>query len=139
MIYLFSILLLLGALVSAGIFFYTLYALFWNAKYIPLKKIEMKPIILKRIYRVIRNVFLQAKLFKDRSGGIMHAIMFWGFIAFGAYSLSFFYRGFFPDSHLIPAGVLKDAIFFTVDIFAAVLIADVIYSVFRRWIIKIPR
>ncbi len=137
--YLFSALLLGGLIAAVLLFFYTLYSIFWNAIKIPLRKKKMRAVVGRRVYLVVRNVFLQAKLLKDLSGGIMHAIMFWGFIAFAAYSATFFYGGIFPGKSLLPPGPFTDAIFFTVDIFAAVLIADVIYSVVRRWIIKIPR
>lgn len=137
--YLFSILLLAGVVISVLLFLYTLYSLAWNAFRIPLKKVKMKPNLGRRLYYVIRNVFLQAKLFKELSGGIMHALMFWGFIAFAGYSLSFFYTGIFPGKTLIPPGAFADAVFFTVDILAIILLADVIYSVLRRWVIKIPR
>ena len=139
MIYLFSILLLIGVAFALGSFLYTIYSLAWNLFKIPQKKNPMKLILGTRIYRVIRNVFLQGKLFKDRTGGIFHALMFWGFVAFAGYSASFFFTGFFPGRTLIPGGILSDAVFFTVDLFAVIVIADVINAIFRNWIIRVPR
>ena len=137
--YLFSILLLAGVIISILLFLYTVYSLLWYAFKIPQKKVKMKANVGRRLFYVIRNVFLQGKLFKDLSGGIMHAIMFWGFIAFAGYSLSFFFTGLLPGKTLIPPGGFADAVFLTVDILAVILIADVIYAVLRRWVIKIPR
>lgn len=137
--YLSSILLLAGLLAAAASFFYTLYSIFWNALRIPEKKIKMGLSIGRRIYLTIRNVLLQGKLFKDSSGGIMHALMFWGFVAFAGYSATFFARGIVPSYQLIPAGLFKDVLFLTVDIFALIVIVDVGYAVLRRWVIKVPR
>lgn len=137
--YLFSIILLVATLAALGLFLRTIYSLAWNMFKIPQKKLKMKLILPRRIYRVIRNVFLQGKLFKDVPGGIFHSLMFWGFVAFGGYSLSFFYSGFFPGHSLIPGGILSDAVFFTVDLFAVIVILDVINATFRNWVIKVPR
>ncbi|EQD75403.1 conserved hypothetical protein, membrane, partial [mine drainage metagenome] len=98
----------------------------------------MKLDIGRRFYTLIKNVFLQAKLFKDPYAGIMHALMFWGFIVFGAYSVDFFYVSIF-SAQLFSAGILTDLIFFTVNIFALVVIVDVIYAAIRRWGIKVKR
>lgn len=139
MVYLFSMLLIFGIAIAFGSFLFTIYTLLWNAARIPQKRNRMQLILGTRIYRVIRNVFLQGKLFKDKSGGIFHALMFWGFVAFAGYSASFFYTGLFPGNTLLPAGILSNAIFFTVDIFSVIVIADVIYAAIRNWVIKIPR
>ncbi|MCL4315105.1 MAG: (Fe-S)-binding protein [Candidatus Thermoplasmatota archaeon] len=136
---LFSALLIAGLAISAASFIYTLYSIFWNAVKIPEKPYRIKASIGRRAYITIRNVLLQGKLFKERSGGIMHALMFWGFIAFGAYSATFFARGIDPSFQLIPPGEIKNVIFLTVDVFALVVLIDVFYAFLRRWVIKIPR
>lgn len=136
---LFSALLLTGLVISALSFIYTLYSIFWNAIKIPEKPYKLKASVGRRIYITVRNVLLQGKLFKERSGGIMHALMFWGFIAFGAYSATFFAKGIDASYQLIPAGEIKNIIFLTVDIFAILVLVDVFYAFLRRWVIKIPR
>uniref|UniRef100_UPI0023F540DC hypothetical protein n=1 Tax=Metallibacterium scheffleri TaxID=993689 RepID=UPI0023F540DC len=78
-----SVLVLAGILIAVFAFFYKLYEILWDAIKIPLKKPRMKLDLGRRIYILIRNVFLQGKLFKDPFAGIMHALMFWGFIVFG--------------------------------------------------------
>ena len=133
-----SILVLAGILIAVFAFFYKLYEILWDALKIPLKKPRMKLDLGRRIYILIRNVFLQAKLFKDPFAGIMHALMFWGFIVFGAYSVDFFYVTIFGHQLFSP-GILTDIIFFTVNIFAGIVIADVIYAAVRRWGLKIKR
>lgn len=137
--YLFSAVLLAGLIFSIGAFIYSLYEYAWDMFKIPLREKKMKLMFWTRIYLVIKNVFLQRKLFKDLSGGIMHAIMFWGFIAFGFYSLDVILTGIIPSYHYFITGLAANIMFFTVDIFAFVVLLAVVYSVIRRWVIKIPR
>ncbi len=139
MLYLFSVLLLIAVLAAVGLFLYSIYENAWNMFRVPLKKISMPVDILRRIYLVIRNVFLQGKLLKEAGGGVMHFLFFWGFITFAFYSSYFFLKGIDPSFGFFLSGPLEYAVFFTVDIFAAIMIADVFYSVYRRWIRKIKR
>lgn len=136
---LFSELLLVGVVVSVFLFFYSLYQYAWNMIKIPLKKPSLKLILGRRIYAVIKNVLLQRKLFKDLSGGIMHSLLFWGFVAFAAYSTDFIATGIDPSFTFFLSGPLEYIVFFAVDIFAFVVLADVLYAFTRRWIIKVPR
>ncbi|MEM0138684.1 MAG: (Fe-S)-binding protein [Thermoplasmatales archaeon] len=139
--YLSSALLLFGIVISAGLFFWSVFKLLWYMIKIPgkLEAGRVRPKILLRIWLGIRNILLQGKLFKDISGGIMHALMFWGFLAFASYSIDFFATGIDPSFHFFFSGILEDIIFFTVDIFALVVAADVVYAVIRRWVLKIKR
>ena len=48
-----------------------------------------------RIKRVIDEFFLQKKVLKQRFiPGLMHALVFWGFIAFSLITIDHFFRGF---------------------------------------------
>ncbi|MGC8645319.1 MAG: (Fe-S)-binding protein [Thermoplasmata archaeon] len=137
--YLSSLLLLAGVLIAAGLFFFTIYKLLWYMVKIPEKSGGLKARIPLRIWLAIRNILFQGKLFKDLGGGIMHALMFWGFLAFASYSIDFFATGMDPSFHFFLSGVLEEAIFFTVDLFALIVAADVIYAVVRRWVIRVKR
>lgn len=137
--YIFSVVLLGGLILSAGLFFYSIYEVLWNAIKIPMRSEKMRLDAGRRIFTVIRNVFLQGKLFKDLSGGIMHSLMFWGFLAFAAYSSDFLFSGVNPSFQLLKAGWFESAAFFTVDFFALIVLVDVIYATVRRWVIKVPR
>ncbi len=137
--YLFSDLLLTGTLVSLAIFLFTVYKLLWYMVKIPVKGEKLGAKIPYRIFLGFRNVIFQGKLFKETGGGIMHALMFWGFLAFASYSADFFLTGFNPSFHFFISGPLEYVIFFTVDLFALIITADVIYAVIRRWVLKIKR
>lgn len=137
--YLFSIILLAGLVISTVLFFLIIYQILWNATRIPETKKKLKADVPRRIYIVIRNVFLQGKLFKDLGGGIMHSLFFWGFIAFGFYSTDFILAGINPSYQLLGPGLFSNIVFFTVDLFALIVLADVFHSVIRRWVLKVKR
>lgn len=137
--YLFSLILLIGLLVSAFLFFLIVYQLLWNAIKIPKVKKKIHAEIPRRIYIFIRNVVLQGKLFKDLGGGIMHSLFFWGFVAFAFYSTDFLLAGVNPSFQLLGPGLFSEIIFFTVDLFALIVLVDVFHSVTRRWILKVKR
>lgn len=137
--YLFSVLLLIGLLISAGLFFFEVYRLLWNMIKISTRKTTIGKNVLYRIYIGFRNVIFQGKLFKDLGGGIMHSLMFWGFLAFASYSLDVFLTGLNPSYNFFLTGWPEYVIFFSVDVFALIVIADVIYAVIRRWVIKVKR
>ncbi len=137
--YLFSSLLLIGMLISGALFLLQIYRLLWNMFKVSTKKTTIGKSILRRIYLGFRNVIFQGKLFKDLGGGIMHALMFWGFLAFAFYSVDVFLTGLNPSSRFFLTGLPEYVVFFSVDIFALIVIADVIYAVVRRWVIKIKR
>jgi hypothetical protein len=137
--YLFSIIVLIFLLISLGLFLFAIYKLLWYMIKIPQKKKEIKPNIGWRIYLGFRNVIFQGKLFKETSGGIMHALMFWGFLAFAFYSSDLLITSLNPSFVFPIHGFAEYAIFFTVDLFAVIVALDVIYAVYRRWIKKIKR
>jgi len=137
--YLFSIIVLIFLLISLGLFLFAIYKLLWYMIKIPQKKKEIKPNIGWRIYLGFRNVIFQGKLFKETSGGILHALMFWGFLAFAFYSSDLLITSLNPSFVFPIHGVAEYAIFFTVDLFAVIVALDVIYAVYRRWIKKIKR
>lgn len=102
-----------------------------------------KPSELKRDTNVrakefLVNVFGQRKLFKDPKSGIMHAVMFYGFIIlqFGALELIVkgLVRGFeWPIGHLHAAFSLSQ------EITALLIILAAIYAFYRRYVEKLPR
>lgn len=131
--------LLAAIIVSVILFFIPIYRQLWYAFRIPKVRKKIEPDIPRRIYILIRNVLFQGKLFKDLGGGIMHALFFWTFLAFGLYSLDFLLAGINPAFQLMTPGLFSDIVFFSVDIFALISLVDVFHSVIRRWIIKVKR
>lgn len=82
-------------------------------------------------------IFGQRKLLKDKKSGLMHVVMFYGFllIQFGAIDL--FIRGLFPGNHLpVPFYPIFQFIE-EVTIFLVFLATG--YAYYRRYIEKLPR
>lgn len=95
----------------------------------------------KRIENTIVYAFGQKKFFgSDQPAGIMHAIIFWGFVTLSLQVITMFVRGWFPDFYLPgfqiealsgPYGLLKDIL--EVGVMISVVIA------MYRWLIQKPR
>jgi len=90
-----------------------------------------------RINEVLVNVFGQKKLLKDPKSGIMHVVMFYGFIIIQFGAIDLFIKGLFPGKHLplpaYPVFMLIQEITVT-----AVLLAT-LYSFYRRFVEKLAR
>ncbi|GGE05599.1 hypothetical protein GCM10011571_03350 [Marinithermofilum abyssi] len=90
-----------------------------------------------RVNEVMVNVFGQKKLLKDKKSGIMHVVMFYGFIIIQFGAIDLFIKGLAPGSHLpvpaYPVFTLLQEITVT-----AVLLATA-YAYYRRFVEKLPR
>lgn len=95
----------------------------------------------KRIENTIVYAFGQKKFFgSDQPAGIMHAIIFWGFVTLSLQVITMFVRGWAPEFRIPglgedllggPYGMLKD--FLEVGVMISVVIA------LYRWLIEKPR
>lgn len=105
-----NIAMLVNTLLFIGI---TLYAFYLFARviatrvaYIRLgKKSEFDGDIKERINRIIKIVFGQSKLLKDKKSGAIHVMMFYGFILVQFGAIDFIIKGISPGNHL-PFGFL---------------------------------
>jgi|TARA_Y100000310_G_scaffold17176_1_gene17027 Fe-S oxidoreductase len=88
-----KIVLALGISITLGSFAYEVWRrlriVFKGHQYLPVDRFGT------RIWRVIREVFLHEKVIKGRFWpGLMHALVFWGFVVFGLVTLDHFAIGF---------------------------------------------
>ena len=60
------------------------------------KKVEFDNRIKERMEKVWVNVFGQKKLFKDKKSGIMHLLLFYGFILVQFGAIDFIIKGIYP-------------------------------------------
>jgi len=91
-----------------------------------------------RIGRVISEVLFQSKVIKHRPlAGLMHAFVFWGFIAFVIVTINHFARGFtnFQGS-LLGHGEIYWFISSFVAIFAVLVIIGITYLFIRRFFFR---
>jgi len=92
-----------------------------------------------RVGRVIVYVFGQARLLaNDFWPGLMHAIIFWGFVVLTLGTVEFFGRGV-TESFFLP--LLSDTPGYLIlqDLFSALVIVAVAYALFRRLVTRPKR
>jgi hypothetical protein len=93
----------------------------------------------KRITRLLKIAFMQTKLLRDPKAGILHLFIFWGFILFIFAILESIIQGFYSPFSFNFAGPIYSAITLIEDIFSLLVIASVLYALYRRFIIHVPR
>src|SRR5699024_1283148 len=78
-------------------------------------------------------VFQQKKLLKDKKSGIIHVMMFYGFILVQFGAIDIFVKGLSPGNHL-PFGPLYPAFTFFQEIVMLTILVDVVWAFYRRYI-----
>ncbi len=93
----------------------------------------------ERLKRVWVIAFAQTKLLRDPKAGILHLIIFWGFVLFLFAIGEAIIQGFYSPFNLKFTGAGYSAITFVQDIFSVLVIASCLYALYRRFIRHIPR
>ncbi|MGR3310769.1 MAG: hypothetical protein ACUZ77_08335, partial [Candidatus Brocadiales bacterium] len=124
--------------ISSGFFAYSLYI---RLGYLALGKGENRfDHIGKRIKAVLLFAFGQRRLLYDIVPGIMHAMIFWGFLVISIANITTVCRGFYPDfSFPFMDGMPGLVYAFVLDIFEALVIIGVFIAAYRRYIIRPDR
>ena len=88
----------------------------------------------ERCIRFFREVLLQEKVIRERFlPGLMHAFVFWGFMAFGVITLDHFVRGF--NGKFL--GETAYSIYTWIAVpFAVLVIIGILYLAYRRFVLK---
>ncbi|MEH7377553.1 hypothetical protein V7168_21880, partial [Neobacillus drentensis] len=134
---------LINFIAFLGITGYAIY-LFTNIVYSRVTFIKMgKPANLrkdtqKRVNEVLVNVFGQRKLFKDRKSGVMHVIMFYGFIILQFGAIELIIKGFFKGFEY-PIGTAQKFFSVSQEITTFLVLLAVLYAFYRRYIEKLKR
>ncbi|HHT9124258.1 MAG TPA: (Fe-S)-binding protein [Candidatus Brocadiia bacterium] len=123
------------AAVSVGFFIYTLYVRFG---YLALGRYENRfDHIGKRLKAVLLFAFGQRRLLYDMAPGIMHAMIFWGFLVISIANITNVCRGFYPDFAFPFMDRTPGLVYaFVLDIFEALVIVGLCIASYRRYIIK---
>lgn len=102
------------------------------------KKAEFDLQLKERLKDIWVVVFGQKKLLKDKKSGIIHVMMFYGFllVQFGAIDL--FIKGLSPGAHL-PFGPLYPAFTFFQEIVVLMILVAVAWAFYRRYMERIVR
>ncbi|MGP4059197.1 heterodisulfide reductase-related iron-sulfur binding cluster [Halobacillus litoralis] len=102
------------------------------------KKFEYDKQLKRRLQKIWIYVFGQKKLLKDKKSGIIHVMMFYGFILVQFGALDFIWKGLAPDSHL-PLGPFYPGFTFFQEIVTLTILVAVIWAFYRRYIEKLVR
>lgn len=101
------------------------------------KPVDFSDDMKKRLNEVWVNVFGQKKLLKDKKSGIMHVIMFYGFIIIQFGAIDLFIKGLAPGNHLpVPA---YPVFTFLQEITTFSVFLATVYAFYRRYVEKLAR
>ncbi|MFL5577354.1 MAG: heterodisulfide reductase-related iron-sulfur binding cluster [Gemmatimonadaceae bacterium] len=96
--------------------------------------------IVVRLKNLLSIGIAQTKILRDRGPGILHALVFWGFLVLGAGTLEIMVRGVVPGFRF--AWLLPDALYklylFSQESFALLVLGAVSLLLYRRLVVK-PR
>ena len=102
------------------------------------KKVEFDRKFKERFHKIWVMVFGQKKLLKDKKSGIIHVMMFYGFLLVQFGAIDFIWKGLVTGSHL-PLGPLYPAFTFFQEIVTFLILLAVTMAFHRRYIEKLPR
>ncbi|MCC6549184.1 MAG: 4Fe-4S dicluster domain-containing protein [Ignavibacteriaceae bacterium] len=93
----------------------------------------------RRIKNVLIIAFGQTKLLRDKVAGTLHFLIFWGFILFITAVIEAVIQGFYSPFTWEILGPFYAVVTIVQDIFGILVISSIIYSLYRRFIVKVPR
>ena len=102
------------------------------------KKVEFDRKFKERFHKIWVMVFGQKKLLKDKKSGIIHVMMFYGFLLVQFGAIDFIWKGLVIRSHL-PLGPLYPVFTFFQEIVTLLILLAVTMAFYRRYIEKLPR
>lgn len=102
------------------------------------KKAEWNKTTKERIDAVVINVFGQKKLMKDKKSGIIHVMLFYGFLLVQLGAIDLIWKGLAIGSH-IPLGPIYPIFTFFQEIVVLMIIVAVVWAFHRRYVEKLGR
>ncbi len=93
----------------------------------------------ERYDNVLRVAFGQSKLLRESSAGLIHFMIFWGFMIFLFAVAESLVQGFYSGFTFSFLGPVFTLITFTQDLLAVFVFIAVLYALNRRFIIKVAR
>ena len=92
----------------------------------------------ERLKKVFTIAIAQTKIMRE-SAGIFHLLIFWGFLLFIFAVIESILQGFYSPISFSSLGVFYTLLTFTQDVFGALVILSVLISLYRRFILRVPR
>jgi len=94
------------------------------------------PVRLKRVWNI---AFAQTKLLRDPVAGVLHLLIFWGFVLFVFAVIETIFQGFYSGFSLSFLGPIYTLITLVQDLFGLLVILSIIFLLYRRFVQKVPR
>lgn len=94
---------------------------------------------LTRLKRTLIVAIGQSKLLREPAAGLMHALIFWGFLVLLSSVLESIGEGLVPGFSLRILGPLYPVLGFSGDLFGGFVILAVLYALYRRYVIRPKR
>lgn len=102
------------------------------------KKPDIKDDFKTRLNLILQNVFLQKKLLKDKKSGIMHVVLFYGFIILQFGAIELILKGLIIGYEL-PFGSAHKYFSLMQEMTAMLILIAIGYAYYRRYIEKLKR
>lgn len=93
----------------------------------------------ERIKNVLKIAFGQSKLLREPIAGLIHFLIFWGFMVFLLAVIESIIQGFFSDFNFRFLGKIYLLITFIQDLFGLFVIIAVIAALYRRFVARVSR
>lgn len=93
----------------------------------------------KRLKKVITVAFGQTILLRDPKAGILHLLIFWGFVLFLFAVIEAVIQGFYSSFTLEFTGPFYSGVTIIQDVFGILVILACLYALYRRFVQHIPR
>ncbi len=93
----------------------------------------------ERIKNVLGIAIGQSKILREPVAGLIHSLIFWGFLVFLFAVLEAIIQGFYSPFTFEFLGPVFTVITFVQDIFAVFVLVSVILALFRRFVLKVER
>ncbi|RYL97093.1 (Fe-S)-binding protein [Sporolactobacillus sp. THM7-7] len=137
---LFTINLVFFLLLTGCSLFLFVYLIYCRVRFIRFGKVgELETDHVKQgIKQFLTNVIGQKKVLNDRRSGIMHVVLFYGFIVIQFGAIDVIYQGLRPGAHL-PLGAFYPYFVLSQEITMAAVIIAAIYAWYRRNIERLSR
>ena len=93
----------------------------------------------QRIKNVLKVAIGQSKILREPVAGIIHVLIFWGFLIFIFAVLEAILQGFYSEFTFEFLGPIFSIITFTQDVFGLLVGLSVLYALYRRYFMNIKR
>lgn len=127
----------LALLLTLGVFAFTMRRYFYNFRYTKKKAITNIP---ARLLETFKVAIAQEKIFRQPAVGLLHALVFWGFMVILFGSIEMVIDGLFGTVRVFSSlGWFYNILMASGDVFAAIIIISILAFLFRRLFMHVKR